>query len=89
MELLGKYLLALIHPEDLERSWNTLDTVVQSGSAQIILTFRLRNKDGHYSRFESTVRIIRDEKTGRVREYLCISRDITGRKSSGTDGGAD
>ena len=68
IELLGKYLLTLIHPEDLEQSWNTLDAVVRSGSAQITLTFRLRHKDGHYSRFESTVRIIRDEKTGRVRE---------------------
>ena len=80
MELLGKYLLALIHPEDLEQSWNTLDAIVRSGSAQLTLTFRLRHKDGHYSWFESTVRIIRDEKTGRVREYLCISRDITARK---------
>jgi PAS domain S-box-containing protein len=85
IELLGKYLLSLIHPDDLEQSWNTLDAVVRSGSAQLTLTFRLRHKDGHYSWFESTVRIIRDEKTGRVREYLCISRDITARKSSGTD----
>ncbi|MDD1680745.1 MAG: PAS domain S-box protein [Methanoregula sp.] len=87
IELLGKYLLSLIHPEDLEQSWNTLDTVVRSGSAQLTLTFRLRHKDGHYSWFESTVRIIRDEKTGRVREYLCISRDITARKSAGKDAG--
>ena len=85
IELLGKYLLSLIHPDDLEQSWNTLDAVARSGSVQLTLTFRLRHKDGHYSWFESTVRIIRDEKTGRVREYLCISRDITARKSSGTD----
>jgi PAS domain S-box-containing protein len=85
MELLGKYLLTYMHPEDLELSWNILDAVVRSGSAQVTLTFRLRNKSGHYSWFESTVRIIRDEKTGRVREYLCISRDITARTSSGKD----
>ena len=85
IELLGKYLLSLIHPDDLEQSWNTLDAVVRSGSAQLTLTFRLRHKDGHYSWFESTVRIIRDEKTGRVREYLCISRDITARTSSKRD----
>ena len=35
MELLGKYLLALVHPDDLEQSWNTLDAVVRSGSAQV------------------------------------------------------
>lgn len=89
IELLGKYLLTLIHPKDLEQSWNTLDTVVRSGSAQLTLTFRLRDKGGHYSWFESTVRIIRDEKTGRVREYLCISRDITTRGQSGKDTGGD
>jgi PAS domain S-box-containing protein len=82
IELLGKYLLTFMHPEDLEQCWNTLDAVVRSGSAQITLTFRLRHKDGHYSWFESTVRIIRDEKTPRVREYLSISRDITARKSA-------
>jgi PAS domain S-box-containing protein len=89
IELLGKYLLSLIHPDDLEQSWNTLDAVARSGSVQLTLTFRLRHKDGHYSWFESTVRIIRDEKTGRVREYLCISRDITGRTSSGKDTAGD
>jgi PAS domain S-box-containing protein len=89
IELLGKYLLSLIHPEDLEQSWNTLDAVARSGSVQLTLTFRLRHKDGHYSWFESTVRIIRDEKTGRVREYLCISRDITARKSAGKDNAGD
>lgn len=89
IELLGKYLLSLIHPDDLEQSWNILDAVVRSGSAQLTLTFRLRHKDGHYSWFESTVRIIRDEKTGRVREYLCISRDITARNSSRKDTAGD
>jgi PAS domain S-box-containing protein len=89
IELLGKYLLSFMHPEDLELNWNILEAVVRSGSAQITLTFRLRHKDGHYSRFESTVRIIRDEKTGRVREYLCISRDITARKQEGKESGGD
>lgn len=87
IELLGKYLLSLIHPEDLEQSWNTLDAVARSGAVQLTLTFRLRHKDGHYSWFESTVRIIRDEKTGWVREYLCISRDITARKTTRTGTG--
>jgi PAS domain S-box-containing protein len=82
VELLGKYLLSYMHPEDLESGWNTLDAVVRSGSAQLTLTSRLRHREGHYAWFESTVRIIRDEKTRRVREYLCISRDITARKSA-------
>jgi len=89
MELLGKYFLSFMHPEDLEQNWNILDAVVRSGSAQITLTFRLRHKDGHYSWFESTVRIIRDERTRRVREYLCISRDITARKQEGKESGGD
>ena len=85
VELLGKNLLSFMHPEDRERGWKTMEGVVRSGSAQLTFISRLRCKDGHFASFESTVRIIRDEKTGRVREYLCISRDITGRKTNGDD----
>jgi PAS domain S-box-containing protein len=85
VEVVGKSVLSYIHPDDLDQSRNTIETMSQGRSSQLTMTFRLRHKDGHYLWFESTVRIVRNEKTGQVREYLCISRDITSRKSVGEE----
>jgi PAS domain S-box-containing protein len=82
-ELVGKNLLSFAHPDDLAGGWELLDTNVRQGTLQLTYTSRLLHKDGRYIPFESTVRIIRDEKSGRVREYLSISRDITARKPDG------
>lgn len=83
MDIMGKNLLSFVHPDDLTPGWEFLDASMRQGLQQLTLTTRLRHKDGRYVAFESTVRVIRDEKTGRVREYLCISRDITARKPAG------
>ena len=80
IEMLGKNLLSSIHPDDLTTVWDAMDASVRQGSLQLTVVSRLLHKDGRYRRFESTVRMIRDEKTGHVREYLCISRDISARK---------
>jgi len=83
IEVLGKPVLAMVHPDDIGRVRDDLMAIVQNGSSHVTSTFRFRHKNGHYLRFESTTKIIRDEKTGQVREFLSISRDITARKSSG------
>jgi len=83
VEMVGKNLLSFVHPDDLSPGWDLLDASVRKGSLQLTVTTRLRHRDGRFSPFESTIRVIRDEKTGRVREYLCISRDITTRKPYG------
>jgi PAS domain S-box-containing protein len=83
MELQGKNLLGFIHPDDLTPTWDALDGSVREGCLQLTLSFRILHKDGRFLPFESTVRVIRDEKSGHVREYLCISRDISARKPGG------
>jgi PAS domain S-box-containing protein len=82
MEVLGKPVLAMVHPDDLEGVRRDMMAIVQDGSSHVTSTFRFRHKDGSYLWFESTTKIIRDEKTGQIREFLSISRDITARKRS-------
>jgi PAS domain S-box-containing protein len=82
MEVLGKSVLAMVNPDDLGRVRRDLEAIARNGSNHITSTFRFRHRDGHYLWFESTTRIIRDEKTGQIREFLSISRDISARKPS-------
>ncbi len=77
-EVLGKPVLGMIHPEDLPGVMQDLRSIGASGQDTITSSFRFRHKDGHYVLFESTTRIIRDA-GGQVREFLNISRDISGR----------
>jgi PAS domain S-box-containing protein len=79
-EVLGKSVLAMVHPDDLGRVRQDIMAIMQNGSYHVTSTFRFRHKDGRYLRFESTTKVIRDEKTGQIREFLSISRDITARK---------
>jgi PAS domain S-box-containing protein len=79
-DVLGKSMLEMIHPDDLAMVRRDLAAIAGSGIDRKTSTFRFRHRDGHYLWFESTTRIIRDEKTGRVQEFLSISRDITSRQ---------
>jgi PAS domain S-box-containing protein len=80
-EVVGRSMLELIHPEDLERVKRELVAIPTQGINTKTSVFRFRHRDGHYLLFESSTKIIRDEKTGRIREFLNVSRDITGRRS--------
>jgi len=81
-ESVGISVLALVCPEDIIRVQEELHAIGQNGCTNTRSTFRFRHKDGRYLWFESTINVIRDEKTGKIREFLCISRDITARIQS-------
>jgi PAS domain S-box-containing protein len=87
MDVVGTSLLAMVHPDDLGKISRDLAAIAQNGASNFPLTFRLRHRDGHYLWFETMTKIIRDEKTGQVREFLNISRDITARKQYGKETG--
>ena len=78
-EVLGRNMLALVHPDDLPAVMKDLSAIQSSGQDTVTSAFRFRHRDGHYVWFESTTRIVRDG-MGQIREFLSISRDITGRK---------
>jgi PAS domain S-box-containing protein len=81
-EVLGKSVLSMVHSDDLGMIQRNMEAIARDGSDHVTSTFRFRHKDGWYLWFESTTKVIRDEKTGEVREFLSISRDITARKSA-------
>jgi PAS domain S-box-containing protein len=78
-EVLGKPVLAMVHPDDLPGVRENLSTISRTGQDTITTTFRFRHKEGHYLWFESTTRIVRDA-SGKIKEFLSISRDISERK---------
>ena len=78
-DVLGKQVLSMIHPDDLMGVVKDIRAIRESGQDTVTSTIRFRHKDGHYIRFESTTRIVRDI-SGQVKEFLSISRDITDRK---------
>lgn len=87
MDVVGISLLALVHPDDLDTIPRYMAAIARHGASIFPVTFRLRHLNGQYLWFETMTTIIRDEKTGQVREFLSISRDITARKQSGTETG--
>jgi len=79
-DVLGKPVLSMIHPDDLPGVIKDITAIRESGQDTVTSTFQFRHKDGRYLRFESTTRIVRDN-SGQVKEFLNISRDISGRKT--------
>ncbi|MDD1684359.1 MAG: PAS domain S-box protein, partial [Methanoregula sp.] len=86
MDVVGIFVLSLVHPDDLAMIQHHLVRIAQDNTSQITTTFRMRHRDGHYFWFESMTKIIRDEMTGRVREFISISRDITARMQRRPEG---
>lgn len=80
-EVIGRFTQELFHPEDaphLMRPYLDLAQAPETWTS----TYRIRHRDGHYVWFETTNRTIRNVATGRVQEFLTISRDITSRKEA-------
>ncbi|MEW9051406.1 MAG: PAS domain S-box protein [Neobacillus sp.] len=68
---------SLIHQEDLKeivdhQSYNLTDN-------SVLVTYRCRKKDGTYTWLETTIKAICEEDSGRVKEIISVSRDISRR----------
>lgn len=70
--------LNLTHPEDVDRIATVLREMV-AGRDRDTVTFRMRHRDGHWLRVETSLRLIRDPETGAPREICGATRDITQR----------
>ncbi|SDN70071.1 PAS domain S-box-containing protein [Paenibacillus sp. yr247] len=77
-ELLGIQWTDVWHPEDLADF--TQMGIFQDSDVDIFKC-RVRHKQGHYVWFETTVKIIRNEK-GEIAQVLGVGRDITKRKQA-------
>jgi PAS domain S-box-containing protein len=75
-ELVGKDLLAFIHPEDEDRVWQTLIQAVRPGHAPERITHRVVTPDGRTIDLEIIATGIADEH-GHLINGLVLQRDIT------------
>ncbi len=69
--------LDLVHPDDIDQAY-AINAVPLPGRT-LTQTFRSRHIDGHYVWLETTIRGVYEPVTGRLRNILSISRDVTER----------
>jgi len=69
--------LELVHPDDLEKAYSLI-AVPLPGQA-FTGVFRVRHADGHYVWLENTIRAVYDQDTGRLKNLLSVSRDVSQR----------
>jgi PAS domain S-box-containing protein len=71
--------LNIVHPDDIEEA-RQLTTVPSPGESRTA-TYRVLHKDGRYLWLEVLTRAIYDDATGKVRNIVSVSRDISARKA--------
>lgn len=70
--------MSFVHPDDSGAARQVM--IVPAPGESITATYRVQHKDGRYLWLESLIRAIYDEATGKVRNIVAVSRDITARK---------
>ncbi|MCW0231984.1 MAG: ATP-binding protein [Ferrovibrio sp.] len=78
-ELLRSNLQDIVHPDDLVVLQQTL-TALQNGTPRSTVIYRGRHRNGHYVWLEIAFRTILDPDTGKLREIMASTRDISARK---------
>jgi len=74
-ELVGQDAYSLFHPDDLKQIAKSHAHILKDASISQV-PYRIQHKDGHYLWVETTSKTIHNPKTGKVREIICITRDI-------------
>lgn len=78
-EMLGTNAYEYFHPEDLENIRKS-HTLINEQEHISTVAYRIRRKDGTYTWFETTSRLIVDAETGKGSEIVAVSRDVSYRK---------
>ena len=82
-QVIGKSYEVFIHPDDLESCRAFLKLVIDTGSAQDGIEYRVKHLDGSWRWHTSFVIPVVNAKTNETR-YQAIARDITTRKKAST-----
>lgn len=77
-EFVGFHYLDIIHPDDREKTIDTMQSVDRYGWIDSVQA-RHRTKDGRYRWLDTTAQLVQDENDQPL-ELVCISRDVTVRK---------
>lgn len=80
-ELVGRSVYEFFHPADAQAAQKQYRDLLSIPDT-LTFTYRIRRKDGEYVWFETMNRALRDARSGLVKEFLSISRDITTRKEA-------
>jgi diguanylate cyclase (GGDEF)-like protein/PAS domain S-box-containing protein len=77
------YISEHIHPEDLSRVVDDFQHLVSGKAASRVTSHRHLHADGRWVWIESVARPILDDQSGRLREIVMVSRDVTSRVEAG------
>jgi PAS domain S-box-containing protein len=71
--------LSIVHPDDAAEARKTF--MIPTPGESLTATYRVLHSGGHYLWLEVVTRAIYDETTGKVRNIVSVSRDISARKA--------
>jgi PAS domain S-box-containing protein len=77
-EMLGRTIFKLLHPDELQSVGEKIRRVVAEGGETTML-LRLRHREKGWIWFETTGRMLHDDRTGEAVEFQTSSRDVTER----------
>lgn len=80
-EVLNTSFAPLIHPDDIEKCFEFLQSVVETGSKRSGIEYRVKHKDGHWRWHTSNAACLKDDQ-GNVEAFIGIARDITDKKNA-------
>lgn len=80
-ELVGRSPYDFFHSDDVAAIRANHEALL-AGVAPPPIEYRIRRADGRYAWFETSTQSIRDERDGRVRQIVCVSRDTSARRAA-------
>lgn len=80
-QLIGHSAYEFFHPDDVASVRESHQILLAQGEVSLV-SYRIRCYNGEYIWFETTAHAVRDPSTGKVRELVAVSRDITSRKKA-------
>ncbi|MGB8365486.1 MAG: PAS domain-containing sensor histidine kinase [Rhizomicrobium sp.] len=78
-EVGGRDMVGLIHPDDIATVMELRERA--TADEMITATYRLHHADGRYIWFETTMSLVCDEETGKLRHFVTVLRNVTERKA--------
>ena len=80
-EVVGTSFAPRVHPDDLDKCYAFLNTVIETGARQSGIEYRVKHKDGGWRWHTSNASCLKD-KEGNVIGFVGIARDVTGKKQT-------
>ncbi len=80
-EIVGRSFAPLVHPDDLPRCLEFLNSVVESGEKRSGIEYRVQHKDGSWRWHTSNASCLKDA-DGEVESFIGIARDVTDKKQA-------